>query len=199
MAELPKLSLDKVSKPARIAIAIVPALVFALVFSFLVLRPKIKQIKSKKADIAAQMTQISTAQSTTAQLPSLIQKNQDLRNRLKQLSEQLPEEKEVSQLLSQVSDKALQDDLLINSWRPSGRSLDKSKIVYRVPVSVTMNGSYHHLGKFFSDLTKLKRIVNITDIKMNSPAPKGNEAVLSISFTAVTFTAAEEGGLTKEK
>ena len=197
MANMPKISLEKMPKAAKIAIAIVPAIVVGLALFTLMLHPKLKQMKSKKGELDAQLAQITTAQSTAARLDSLIQTNQKLRERLQVLSEQLPEEKEVSQLLTQVSDEAQANDLQINSWKPSGRTLHKSKIVYQVPVSVTMNGSYHHLGKFFSDLTKLKRIVNITDIKMGSPTPKGNEATLSISFTAVTFTAAEEGGLSK--
>jgi type IV pilus assembly protein PilO len=55
-----------------------------------------------------------------------------------------------------------------------------------------MSGSYHRLGNFFASLTKLDRIVNITDIKLGSPKPEGKEAILDITFSAVTFTAIPE-------
>jgi Tfp pilus assembly protein PilO len=57
-----------------------------------------------------------------------------------------------------------------------------------VPVSISLNGSYHNLASFFSELTKIDRIVNVNNISM-----AGKGAMLSVSFSAVTFTAVKEG------
>lgn len=186
-----------VPKPARIAIAILPGIAYALIFTFLLILPKTKEIKSLNRDIDAQISEITKAQSMAAKLDILKEENQKLIARLQTLSEQLPEEKEISQLLRQVSEKGLGSGLQILTWKPGDRSLHASKIVYTVPVNVTVKGSYHRLGEFFSMLTKLSRIVNITDIKMGGAKLQGDEALLNISFTAVTFTAAETGGLSK--
>jgi type IV pilus assembly protein PilO len=62
-----------------------------------------------------------------------------------------------------------------------------------VPVSISLNGSYHNLASFFSELTKIDRIVNVNNISMSRATSKGATALLSVSFSAVTFTAVEEG------
>jgi type IV pilus assembly protein PilO len=190
-----KISLGGVSKPARIAIAVVPAVIYILVFGYLVILPKTKQVKDLRGQIAAQDNDIMKTQSLAAKLDKLKEENANLRARLDELAQQLPEEKEISQLLRQVSQKGITAGLDILTWKPSERTIHPSNIVYTVPVEVTLKGSYHKLGEFFSALTHLSRIVNIMDIKMGSPKLEGSEAVLAISFTAVTFTAAESGGL----
>lgn len=192
-----KINLANLGKPARAAIIVIPAVAYAIIFTMLLIAPKNREIKSQMADIAAQESDIAKTEGMASRLGLLKQENERLRARLQELSEQLPEEKEVSQLLGQVSDAGMRSGLQIISWKPGPRTLHPSQIVYQVPVSVSVTGSYHHLGQFFSSLTRLKRIVNITNINMSGPRPSGNEALLSISFTALTFTAAEPGGLSK--
>lgn len=196
MAKL-NINLAGLPKPVKIIIMLLPGLLYAVIFSFLVLVPKTKQVQAYRGEVATQENEIAKTQSMTAKLEILKEENENLRKRLVELSEQLPEEKEVSLLLTQVSDKSTDAGLQILSWKPATRALHSSNIVYQVPVSVALKGSYHRLGTFLSSLTKLKRIVNITDIKMGSPSFKDTEATLSITFTAVTFTAAEAGGLSK--
>lgn len=192
-----KLDAANTPKAARVIVAIAPALIYAFLFSYLMILPKTKQIKTLRSQITAQESEITKSQSMAAKLEILRDENQKLKARLEELAEQLPEEKEISPLLRQVSEKGLGSGLQILTWKPGERSLHQSKIVYSVPVNVTVKGSYHRLGEFFSLLTKLSRIVNINDIKMGGPTLQGDEAVLGISFTAVTFTAAETGGLSK--
>lgn len=193
-----KINLESLGKPARAAIIVAPAVIYAVIFTMLLIAPKNKQIKARMADISTQENDIAQTQGMASKLGVLKEENDRLRARLQELSEQLPEENEVSQLLAQVSDAGMRSGLQIISWKPGPRTLHPSKIVYVVPVSVTVTGSYHRLGNFFSALTRLKRIVNITNISMSGPRPSGNEAILNISFTALTFTAAGPGGLSKK-
>jgi len=192
-----KLNIGPLPKPAKVAIALVPAVLYAVLFTYFALLPKSKEVGAMRGQIAAQENDIMKTQSTAAKLDRIKEENVKLRARLDELSQQLPEEKEISQLLRQVSQRGIGAGLQILTWKPSERSLHPSNIVYSVPVEVTMKGSYHRLGEFFSMLTRLNRIVNITDIKMGTPKFEGEEAMLGISFTAVTFTAAESGGLSK--
>ncbi len=192
-----KINLETLGKPARIAFIVAPAAIFSIIFTLLLLVPKNKEIKAQMAGISSQEDEIANTEGMASRLGVLKEENAVLKSRLQALSAQLPEEKEVSQLLAQVSDAAMRAGLQIISWRPGPRRLHPSHIVYEVPVSVTMSGSYHRLGNFFSALTALKRIVNITNISMSGPRPNGNEALLNISFTALTFTSADPGGLSK--
>jgi type IV pilus assembly protein PilO len=113
------------------------------------------------------------------------------------LKQQLPDEKEVSTLLKQVSDLCIRSGLKVILWKPQQRKPHSSGIVYEIPVSVELSGSYHNLGYFFSSLTKLNRIVNISNIKLGDPKADQGSAMLRISFTATTFSAIPEEEIAK--
>ncbi len=184
---------------ARILLAVLPAVIIALVFIFLLILPKNKEIKALESRIAVQENEIAKNQAKAERLKDLTLENERLRKRLDVLKQQLPEEKEVSTLLKQVSDLCIRAGMKISLWKPEQRKLHTSGIVYEIPVKVELTGSYHSLGYFFSSLTKLNRIVNVSDIKLTSPKPESGVAILKISFTATTFSALSEEEISKQK
>jgi len=94
--------------------------------------------------------------------------------------------------LRQISDLGIKSGLKIILWKPEQKKDHPSGIIYEIPVNVELSGSYHNLGIFFSSLTKLNRIVNISDIKLSDPKPQRNEAILKITFKATTFSSIPE-------
>jgi type IV pilus assembly protein PilO len=189
-----KLNLDMKNLPAyaKILIGSVPSIVIIVVVMFLLIMPRNKEIKILEGKISKQEDEIAKNEAKAAKLPELTLENERLRKRLSELKQQLPEEKEVSTLLKQVSDLALRAGLKISLWRPEARKVHPSGIVYEIPVRVELSGSYHSLGYFFSSLTRLNRIVNISDIKIANPKPEKGVAIDSISFIATTFSAIPE-------
>lgn len=198
---MPKIDLKNLPKAVRIAIAVVPTLLVGGLFFYFLVLPKNTEIEGLKKAIAEQQTKISKSQSMADKLDELKVKNEALKVELKKLEEQLPEENEISALLKQVSDEGIKAGLNIMSWKPSKRRNHSSGVVYEVPVNVNLTGSYHSLGIFFSSLTKIDRIINISNIKLGGPKAKGNVAELNVSFSAVTFTAVklEDQGKDKDK
>jgi len=183
----------------KIILAIVPAVIISAIFIFVLIVPKHKEIKALEVKISAQANEIARNQAKAQKLAELTIENERLRKRLDELKQQLPEEKEVSTLLKQVSDLCIGAGLKITLWKPEQRKLHSSGIVYEIPVMVELQGSYHSIGYFFSSLTKLNRIVNVSDIKLSDPKPEKGSAVLKISFTATTFSAVPEEEIGKEK
>jgi type IV pilus assembly protein PilO len=183
----------------KIILSVIPALIIALLIIFLLLLPKQKEIKSLQQKISAQENEIAKDQAKAAKLPELTLENEKLRMRLNELKLQLPEEKEVSTLLQQVSELCLGSGLKIALWKPEQRKTHASGIVYEIPVKVDLSGSYHSLGYFFSSLTKLNRIVNISDIKISDPKPDKENALDKISFTATTFSIVPEEEIGKQQ
>jgi type IV pilus assembly protein PilO len=194
-----KIDIKNLPKPARIAVAIAPAVLFIALFGYLGIMPEMKRIGLLKQEIINQQNEIVKSQSIVDKLDTLRLENAKLKEVLAKLEEQLPEESEISPLLQQVSDLGIRAGLDIKLWNPAVHRRHPSGIVFEVPVSVRMSGSYHRLGYFFASLTMLDRIVNITDIKLGGPKPSGNEAVLDITFSAVTFTAIPEPKPGEEK
>ncbi len=182
----------QIPKPARYAIAIGIPLLIAILFYFLYYSPKSKEIQKLKSEIAKQEQEISNAEVKLRKLPKLKALYAIRLKELEDLKRQLPEEKEVSGLLKQVSDLGIKSGLVIGLWKPSNKRTHPSGVVYEIPVKVEMRGAFHRLGYFFSALSGLNRIVNIANLKLGNPKVSGNEAVLKISFNAVTFSSVPE-------
>ena len=198
MAKKINIDLKKLPPYAKIIISIVPALIISVVVIVLLILPKNKEIRALEIKISTQDNEIAKSQSKAGKLAEITAENERLGKRLGQLKEQLPEEKEVSGLLKQVSDLAIRSGLQVLLWKPEQRKLHSSGIVYEIPVRVELSGGYHSLGYFFSSLTRLNRIVNISDIRLGEPKPDKEGVKLKISFTATTFSEVPEEEIGKE-
>ena len=180
---------------AKIIISVLPSVILTVAIIMLVIVPKQKKIKGLDANIDKQNNEIAASQAKSAKLDILKQENERLIKRINELKVQLPEEKEISSLLKQVSDMGIAAGLEIKSWKPGQKTTHPSGIVYEIPVSVDVIGTYHNLGYFLSSLTKLNRIVNISDMKLSNPKTGKGENLLGVSFKASTFSAIPENEL----
>lgn len=194
-----KINISKLPPYVQTILSVSPAVIIVIVVVFLLILPKQKEIKAFDSKIALQENEIAKSQSKVGMLPQLILENEKLRKKLTELQQQLPEEKEVSSLLKQVSDLGIKSGLKILFWKPEQKRMHPSGIVYEIPVKVELLGSYHDLGYFFSSLTKLNRIVNLSDIKLSDPRPEKERAIIKVSFTATTFSAIPEEEIGKGK
>jgi len=192
-----KLDIKTLPLYVKIIIAVLPSIIIALAVLFLLINPKLKQIKALEAQIDKQNNEIASSQAKAAKLEVLKLENERLLARINELKEQLPEEKEISSLLKQVSDMGTSSGLEIKSWKPAPKVTHPSGIVYEIPVSVDVMGTYHNLGYFLSSVTKLNRIVNINNMKLGTPKKEKNDTILQVSFKASTFSAVPEAEVAK--
>jgi len=183
------ININALPSAVKVLIAFVPAIIISALVIIILILPRHKEIKRLTGEITKQENDIAKDQVKAAKLSTLKAENEKLQRKLDELKLQLPEEREVSGLLKQVSDLGIRAGLKIISWKPEPKKDHSSGMIYEIPVAVELSGSYHNLGIFFSRLTKLNRIVNISDIKMGSAQPQRDEAIVKISFKATTFSA----------
>lgn len=177
-----------------VIIAAVPVVLIAL-FIFLFYLPKNKEIKSLDLKIGKLNQEIESSQEKTKILKQLIEENKQLKLKLARLKEQLPEEKEVSELLKQISESGLQSGLEILLWKPEARKTNPEKLYVEIPVSVEVSTGYHNLGLFFSHISRLPRLVNISDLNLSiGKTKKGVESrgLINAEFTARTFASVSD-------
>jgi type IV pilus assembly protein PilO len=183
--------------PSNIQVLIVsiPSLILILLFVFLVFLPKYKEIKTLKAKIAKLDQDISSSEVMVKKLDILIEENKALNAKLAKFKEQLPEEKEVSVLLSQISDSGLQAGLEILLWKPGAKKTSPDNLYVEIPVNVEVKTGYHNLGVFFSAVSRLPRLVNISDLdlRVKDMKNKGPQDLITAAFTARTFASVSPG------
>ncbi len=111
-----KIDIKNLPKAARIAIIVVPAVVCLGLFGYLSCYPKFKQINGLKQEISQQENDIVKSQSMAEKLDALKAENLKLKQRLQELEKQLTAEKEISILLTNVSNLGVQSGLTILTW-----------------------------------------------------------------------------------
>lgn len=173
---------------SKIIVVFLPSIVLIILFFVLVYSPKRKEIKVFGNDIVRLNSEIASSELKVKRIDTLRTENVMLKTRLRELQEQLPEEKEVSGLLRQISELGIKSGLKILLWRPEARVPDPSGLYVRIPVRVEVSTSYHNLGSFSSHISRLPRIVNISDIKLTNPVVKEGTQQLNASFIATTFS-----------
>jgi type IV pilus assembly protein PilO len=166
-----------------------PALVLIVLFVFIIYLPKNKEIKTINAKIVQLDKDIASSEEKVKILDKLIEENKVLKAKLESLKEQLPEEKEVSELLKQISELGLQSGLEILLWKPEQKKTSPENLYVEIPVKVEVSTGYHNLGVFFSHISRLPRLVNISDIDLRVKSQKGREkeGLITAAFTARTF------------
>lgn len=176
----------------QIIIAALPTLILILLFVFLFYMPRNTEAKSLGVKLAKLNADIESSEAKIRRLDALIEENAMLTRKLAKLKEQLPEEKEVSVLLKQISELGLQSGLEILLWKPEARKTDPAGLYVEIPVKVEVLAEYHKLGDFFSHISRLPRLVNISDIALDVKDKGGRKSpgVINAGFTALTFASA---------
>lgn len=169
----------------KIIIMAAPSLIFVIVFIAFIFLPKNNEINILHDSISKLDSDIATSGVKVQRLEELKIENERLKIRLAELQEQLPEEKEVSLLLRQISDLGLKSGLQILLWKPGERK--PGELYVEIPVQTSVAGGYHNLGVFFSQISNIKRVVNVTNIRIDSQVKK-----IKADFTASTFSAVSE-------
>jgi type IV pilus assembly protein PilO len=142
---------------------------------------------------------LDTLATAVAETRESVQKHQaiamrldNLRARLTTLDETLkvavtllPETREIPELLTQISQLGLNSGLEFRLFKPEPEK--QADFYAEVPVSLTILGRFHELARFFDHLSKLSRIVNVTDIKIAPLKGKEDSSTLSTSCLLTTF------------
>ncbi len=89
-----------------------------------------------------------------------------LKENLEKVLVQMPEEKDVPNLLRQVSQLAQEAKLRIKFFEP--KSLQSREFYFELPFEVRYAGGYHSVGYFFDGVRKLDRIIHITNFSLES-------------------------------
>ena len=117
-----------------------------------------------------------------------------------EVTKQLPESKEIPDLLRQVSNMGRDSGLEITLFRQPGENI--KELYADVPVEMAVRGGYHQLALFFEKVRQLDRIVNIGDIGMKNPQMLEGRLQVEASFSATTYrflTVEEQAQIVKRK
>jgi type IV pilus assembly protein PilO len=150
-----------------------------------------------KHEVALQKLQadLQQKQLIAANRPKLEAEIKALEKQLADALVRLPEEKDIPKLLTQVNTLGQQNGLDFLLFRPTAPV--KKGFYAEVPIEMRVEATYHTLGSFLDRVSKLERIVNVSDIKIAplaaSQVQRSGRSVVA-ELKATTFTFLEKGG-----
>lgn len=122
-------------------------------------------------------------------LDELIAAHDALEKELESRKASLPPREEAATLLKEVTDLAIGKGLDIKLWKPGKEAVDSRKLFVKMPVSVEVTGGYHTVALFFDEVSTMRQIVNITNLRMGSPKFVEGRAVIKTNFDLTAFAA----------
>ena len=104
----------------------------------------------------------------------------------------LPDTAEIPAFLDDLNRLAELSGLRVGNVSP--RPELSEQFFVRVPVSLNIGGKFHQLAKFFYNISRLERAINMENISLTQPAKDGDDIVLSVSVLATTFRRPDGAG-----
>ncbi len=179
---------DKLSKlPRGIRLSAIPALCLVVaglyVYSFLLPAQRERnaaleqqlQLQRRLAEVRAVALNEDQVKLEIAQLEK----------KLTQALRQLPNDKELPGLLTDVSSLGKNAGLDFRAFRPGSEVV---KTFYaEVPIELSFTGRYHDIARFFDEVSRLPRIVNIGELDVSIARESPDETYLKVDGKATTF------------
>jgi type IV pilus assembly protein PilO len=98
------------------------------------------------------------------------------------LKKQLPNESEIPDLLTDMTQVGLSRGLQFEQIKP-GNTIAKDFYAEKL-VNIRVNGEYHQIASFISDIAALPRIINVDNFRLTRRSPNST----NLTMTAVTKT-----------
>lgn len=117
-------------------------------------------------------------------------KVKELDLKLKFILQELPDRREIPDLLSSISDLARNAGLEVSLFRPGAENM--KDFYAEVPVAISVDGTYHQVATFFDEVGQLSRIVNITQIVVRDAQITDAAVKVKTDCVATTFRYLDE-------
>jgi type IV pilus assembly protein PilO len=108
-----------------------------------------------------------------------------LEQKLAEALTELPEKKDIDELLAQLNDIGKKSGLEISRVEPGGET--NATFFAKIPIKMSVSGNFHEIAMFMQEIANMRRIVNVNNIKLGTPVLKNDKVVLSSEFLATTF------------
>ena len=177
--------LTKLPKVARIGIILGLSVLIGCGYYFGFYQAASAEVTRLQAQELELQRKLSEVRSVAANISSFKTEIAGLEVKLKTALRQLPNQKQLEVLLTDISNLGKKSGVEIQSFKR------KSEILHdfyaEVPIDIVLDGEYHNIGKFFEHMSKLKRIVNMGALTIGISRESLESTRLKVSGTATTF------------
>lgn len=176
---------SRLPRSQRLLLVLLGYGVVAVLFFFSLVSPTLSDIEvaqGQRTELTTKRNQVKSRAENRAAFEGELEQ---LAAKLKQALKELPNDREIPGLLSEIDGHARKSGLDVRRFQPLPEVMHE--YYADVPVQLVMDGSYHEIGIFFDKVRKMGRIVSVQDIEMTDPVDSGSETSLKVSGQVVTY------------
>ena len=175
----------KLSLAGQLGVSAAIAILIGGLFWYFYWSPAVDDRDEKAARLETLNKEIRALEVTAQKLGEFQREVALLEKKLETLKTILPPAKETPALMRQVQALAAQSNLTINNFTP-GATVNK-EFYQEWPITMGLVGNYHNLALFYDKVSRLPRLVNVNNIKINSMASQTASQTIAVTNTATTF------------
>ena len=153
-------------------------------------------VKVRQTRLTSLRGDIARGVATARRLPEFESQVAQLEARLENLSQVLPEEKDVADILRRIQGLATQSNLSIQRFTPT--AVVQQPLYAEIPYRLQAEGTYHNLGLFFDRISKFPRIISVSEISIRAKNPVEPNATILAECVATTFVLQEAAADSKK-
>ena len=170
---------------AKVGIVFLIVLIPVIAFYFAFYQPNSEKIQGLKAKEVSMQKTLKEVKEKASELAKFEQELKAAEMLFQEAAVLLPDEKEIPQLLKDISSLGRTAGLDFLTFKPLA---DIPKDFYaEIPITINVRGPYHNMGFFFDQVSKLERIVSVSNVKMGSPKKEAGEMLLKSDCRLVTY------------
>jgi type IV pilus assembly protein PilO len=157
-------SILKLSTPKKVLILVAILCVIAGLYLYAFFIPRQDELKVARGELSKLTKELNESKAITRDLQKFKEQVEKLNEELKNALTQLPNEKEIPEILKNISSLGKESNLEFTLFRPKPE--EPQQFYAKVPIELVAFGSYHNIGIFFDKVSKLPRIINVVDFNM---------------------------------
>lgn len=147
------------------------------------------EIQGLQDTLQEKQKKLATYQAAQRNLPKFREEVAKLEQQLEKLVQILPSKKETHNIIKKIKSLVDQGDFDFKSFIP--KNIIEKGFYAEWPIAVNVQGTYHHLARFFDKLRTFPRIVNIVSMDIRAISDQTVNTINS-TFTMVTYIYIEE-------
>src|SRR5687767_5988299 len=152
---------------------------------FFVIQPIDEQVTRVRADQRRLDLELAEKSEIAQNLNERRREMDVLEQKLAEALTELPERKDIEELLAQLNDIGKKSNLDISTVEPGQEA--PASFYARIPIKMSVSGNYHEIAMFLQEVANMRRIVNVNNIKLTGATVKNEKVVLKSEFQATTF------------
>ena len=149
----------------KVAILLVLICVVIGLYAYVFFIPQQNELSRLKGELNNLARELNESKAIAKDLEKFKKQVEQLNIELTSALTQLPNEKEIPEILRNISALGKESKLNFTLFRPKPE--EPQQFYARVPIELVVLGNYHSTGIFFDRVSKLPRIINVVNFNMS--------------------------------